>query len=63
MKVGDLVRYRTTIHPYSEWSVMYGIVIALSHSVTGTLSAKVHFTNGDIRWHDLGVLECTSEAG
>lgn len=57
MKVGDLVKYKFVPHPYANEESNIGIVVQLSITGKTTLSAKVHFTNGDIAWYDTGVLE------
>lgn len=57
MKVGDLVKYRFIPHPYAEEESNVGIIIELSMTGKTTLSAKVHFTNGEVAWHDTEILE------
>jgi len=57
VKVGDLVRYKYVPHPYADEETNLGVVLQLSKTSRTTLSAKVHFINGETEWYDSGVLE------
>mgnify|MGYP003145279738 FL=1 len=56
MKVGDLVKYETVPHEFSEVETQVGVIVELSRTGHTTHSARVFFTDGDMAWYDTGML-------
>ena len=56
MKIGDLVKYETVPHEFSEVETQVGVIVELSRTGHTTHSARVVFTDGDMAWYDTGML-------
>ena len=62
MKVGDLVKYESTIEDsMDKHAVAHGLVLMMSRTGHQTKSAQVLFKDGTLAWFDSQVLEVVSE--
>ena len=63
MKVGDLVKWESVPHQFSEVEIEYGVVVKMSRTGHETHSAEVLFMDGTTNWFDTQRLEVINEGG
>ncbi len=63
MKVGDLVKWESVPHQFSEVNIEYGVIVQMSRTGHKTKSAQVLFMDGTKGWFDTGRLEIINESG
>ncbi len=61
MKVGDLVRWNSVPHQFSEVHIQMGIVLQFSKTGHQSLSAKILFSDGTTDWINTRSLEVINE--